>query len=286
MKASALVVLALLGLTDTKSQRQVICYIGSWTRDITNKVDPTLCSTFVLSFADINGSGEITPPSTINRFLKLKTPTSKLTLSLGGGLAGVSGWKSIAWSEENRTLFAENCLSVCQHYNLDGIDIDWEFPSTRDRANFVALHEAVYKVLHPAGLTLTTAVSAGDWMTNTLALYDIPALSKVVDGFNLMTYNMHMDEGWDMRSGVGFNAPKLARRGNSLDEGIRTFLSKSAPAKKIFVGVPFYCRTYLLRDPTRTTPGSPFVAGYQKTNARRSILPYHLVSCPSFICST
>lgn len=260
------------------AHRQVICYIATWGTDVTSKVDTKLCSTFVIAFATISGNGAITVPSNINNFLKLKTPTSKLTLSLGGGSAGVAGWRSIAGNATTRSVFAQNCLNICRDYGLDGVDVDWEFPDTDDRATFVALHQSIYSVLNSSGLILTTAVSAGNWSVNYKNVYDIPALNNYVTGFHLMTYNMHMDEDWDISSGVNFNAPKLSRIGDSLDQGIQAYLSKGASASKTFVGVPFYSRTYRLQDSSRNTPGSPFVPGYQKSDPTKYVEGYFRVS--------
>lgn len=274
-----MVIFTFFAMTSCASaQRQVICYIATWGADVTSKVDTKLCSTFVIAFAEINGNGGITVPSNINNFLKLKTPNSKLLLSLGGGTAGITGWRSIAGSATTRSVFAQNCLNICRQYGLDGVDIDWEFPDTADRTTFVALHQSVHSVLNSAGMILTTAVSAGNWLVNSKNVYDIAALTNYVHGFHLMTYNIHMDEDWDISSGVNFNAPKLSRIGDSLDQGIRAYISKGAPASKIFVGVPFYSRTYRLQDSSRNTPGSPFVPGYQKSDPTNNVAAYFRVS--------
>lgn len=249
-------------------RRQVIGYLPLWGPDLTNKIDPTLCTIYILPFADLNASGAINVPATIGNFSNLKS-NAKLLLSIGGDGNYCSAWKNIAGNASIRETFALNCLKICQQYGLNGVDIDWEFPDTGDRGSFVALHQAIYEKLNPNGLILTTAVSAGNWLVNTNQVYDIPALSKYVYGFNLMTYDMHMDEAWDVASGVNFNAPKFSNAGDSIDQGIRSYLNKGAPASKIFMGVPFYSRKYLLRDASLTKPGSPFEIGYQRVEMNK-----------------
>lgn len=255
---------------------QVIGYIGSWNPSIVEKMEINLCSTYIIAFGMVNGQGAISPPENIGSFLRLKTLNTRLMLAIGGDTIGEQVWRSVA--NHYPTQFAQNCLNICRQHGLDGIDIDWEFPDPADRNAFVALHKAVYRAFNPYGLRLTTAVSAGCLRVNNENVYDVPALSNYVDGFNLMTYDFHMDEQWDIGSGVNFNAPQMSTSGDSMDQGIQNFLQKGAPASKLFVGVPFYSRTYKLQYINKTTPGSPFVPGQQGSDPINNKATYAEVS--------
>src|SRR6188768_1430192 len=54
-------------------------------------------------------------------------------------VASVGGWtwsqvfSGIAASEQKRKKFASDCALIVKKYNLDGIDIDWEFPGSKAR---------------------------------------------------------------------------------------------------------------------------------------------------------
>ena len=43
------------------------------------------------------------------------------------------GFSVLAKSDEARKAFAEDCKKFCIQYNLDGIDMDWEFPGLPGR---------------------------------------------------------------------------------------------------------------------------------------------------------
>ena len=73
-------------------------------------------------------------------------PEMKIVLSVGGW--GADGFSDMAMTEEGRRNFAKSCLDAVEKYNLDGIDIDWEYPCNdaagigadpRDKENFTAL---------------------------------------------------------------------------------------------------------------------------------------------------
>lgn len=53
-------------------------------------------------------------------------PEMKIVLSVGGW--GADGFSDMAMTEEGRRNFAKSCLDAMEKYNLDGIDIDWEYP--------------------------------------------------------------------------------------------------------------------------------------------------------------
>lgn len=53
-------------------------------------------------------------------------PEMKIVLSVGGW--GADGFSDMAMTEEGRRNFAKSCLDAVEKYNLDGIDIDWEYP--------------------------------------------------------------------------------------------------------------------------------------------------------------
>lgn len=197
---------------------------------------------------------------------------------MGGGSAGIYAWRQVASTPTARSNFALNCLLLCRQYGLDGVDIDWEFPDPEDRDIFTALHRDIYELFNDFGLRVSTALSATNWLVNTNNIYDVPELSRWVHGLNLMTYDYHMDATWDIETGVNFNSPRTADEGDSIARGIQLWLERGAPSWKIFVGIPFYSRTYVLQNPGQTEVGSPFVVGQQESDPNRNVLGYSTVS--------
>lgn len=122
------------------STEDVVCYLPSWGPDLTNKINPSLCSIFVIAFGTVDGSGNVGLPDNFANFKALRTANTKLVLAIGGATAGTGVFKQIAATAASRARFAKNVFNLLVNNGLDGIDIDWEFPDASDRAIFVALH--------------------------------------------------------------------------------------------------------------------------------------------------
>jgi GH18 family chitinase len=141
-------------------------------------------------------------------------------------LISVGGWgwekefEALAADPASRAAFVQNLAAFVADYNLDGADIDWEYPQPGQSAqNFVALIEELRAAL-PDKL-LTTAVVAygtnGDGVpAETFPLFDF---------VNVMTY-----DGPDHGTMAQFNA------------GLDYWLGRGLPPDKIVMGMPFYSR--------------------------------------------
>jgi GH18 family chitinase len=54
----------------------------------------------------------------------------KLHLSIGGASQGSKGWTEITSDPSLSRRFIQNILTFVQKYELDGINLDWEYPDT------------------------------------------------------------------------------------------------------------------------------------------------------------
>ena len=60
--------------------------------------------------------------------LKQKYPQLKVSVAFGGW-AGCETCSDVFSSEKNRVAFAKSVRKILELYNLDGIDLDWEYPA-------------------------------------------------------------------------------------------------------------------------------------------------------------
>lgn len=60
----------------------------------------------------------------------------KVHVSFGGAAQGDRGWAQMISTATRRQNFANACADLVQQYNLDGISLDWEFPSGTQATNF------------------------------------------------------------------------------------------------------------------------------------------------------
>ena len=76
--------------------------------------------------------------------LKKQNPELKVLLSVGGW--GSGRFSEMAANDEYRRAFAADCDRVVKEFALDGIDIDWEYP-TSSMAN-IPRHRTIRRILH------------------------------------------------------------------------------------------------------------------------------------------
>lgn len=187
---------------------------------------------------------------------KRKHPGLRILISVGGwGWSG--GFSDMCLTADSRAKFIASAVRFVSKYNLDGIDIDWEYPGLRgagnvhrpeDKQNFTSLLAGLRMALDSLGMKtgkyylMSAAAGAfGEYLMHT----DIAADAKYLDFINLMTYDMSIP-GAD--SLAGLNAPLFADPRdpdrNSADAAVAAFEAAGVPPSKIVLGVPFYGRAW------------------------------------------
>ncbi len=217
----------------------IVGYITNWGSVLP---DPTLLTHINYAFGKIKGdfeSIEIKNESRLKKVVALKSqnPALKVVLSIGGWGAG--NFSEMAADETHRMNFAKNCLSAVQKFNLDGIDLDWEYPtsnsagisaSPNDTKNFTMLCQDLRETLGSDRL-LTMASSAS-------AKYvDFKNCVQYLDFVNLMTYDMGNPPQYH---NAGLYKSSMTKR--SCDESVTLHYNAGVPYSKIVLGVPFYGR--------------------------------------------
>lgn len=178
-------------------------------------------------------------------------PGLKVLVSVGGWTWS-GGFSDAAATPASRRRFAASAVAFVKRHDLDGLDIDWEYPGLpglgnphrpEDKAHFTALMQALRAAFDRAAgrhYVLTFAAGAfADFVAHT----DLARVQRSVDYVNLMTYDFReADE--DRITGHHanlFTTPADAKH-LSVDGAVRAFLAAGVPARKLVVGVPFYGR--------------------------------------------
>jgi chitinase len=140
------------------------------------------------SFLIPNTDGTFAP---LNNSWKLKTIVEnahkqnvKVSIAVGGW-----GWdaqfEEMAADPGSRTAFVKNLVDVVNQYQLDGVDMDWEYPDPgQSSQNFLALMQELRKAL-PDKLISTATISYGD----DTGLGIPNEVFDLVDYVNVMTYD-------------------------------------------------------------------------------------------------
>lgn len=149
----------------------------------------------------------------------------------------VSGTRSIfvemAASASARKLFIKNVLGFARTNNLDGVDMDWEYPSTADGSadNYVLLMKELSDSLHKYNKFLSAAITPGVYagsIRDGLKSEVFPS----VDFFNIMVYD---GIGWDKDEPIKHASYNMAVA--SLNYWIGT---RGMPKQKAVLGIPAY----------------------------------------------
>ena len=190
--------------------------------------------------------------------LRKKHPHLKLLVSVGGWTWS-KGFSDAALTAASRKVFVESAVAFVRRHDLDGFDVDWEYPGMvgdgnmfrpEDKENFTALMAELRAALSREGkvmkrpLRLTFAAGASsEFLEHT----EMAKVQASVDFVNLMTYDFRV-AGAEGEAGHHANLypnptdPHQA----SADRGVREFLAAGVPPGELVLGVPFYGRAWSL----------------------------------------
>lgn len=230
----ALTVVFAMGAHDKK---EIVGYVTSWS-DV--MPDPHALTQINYAFGHVTDSFDSVRIDNVSRLrqivdLKKKNKKLKVLLSVGGW--GSGNFSEMAADKEKREKFAENCRKIADDFDLDGIDVDWEYPgsgaagishSPQDKDNYVLLMRDLRRALGKHRL-LTLASPA------TVGFYEFKPIMPYVDYVNIMAYDLNRPP---YHHSALFISPMSGDM--TADEGVRAHLSAGIPAEKIVLGVPFY----------------------------------------------
>jgi chitinase len=145
----------------------------------------------------------------------------------------IGGWsdlnnqdfESTAANATYRNNFVNNVVNLINQYGLDGVDIDWEYPTGGNNpANFNTLMGQLSTAMHSRGKFLTAAVAASGSNADGVQA----GVFSSVDFLNLMAY----DGGGSNHSTYTYAV-----------QTINYWKGRGLPAAKAILGVPFYGRS-------------------------------------------
>ena len=223
----------------SRDSKVVVAYVTSWSEVMP---DPQYMTHINYAFGHVNESFNGVKIDNEERLrqivdLRKQKPELKVLLSIGGW--GSGRFSEMAANDEYRRAFAADCDRVVKEFALDGIDIDWEYPTSSmanissspdDTENFTLLMQDIRAAIgNEKELTLATVASA--------RYIDFKAILPSVDFVNIMAYDMA-------------SAPKhhsaLYPSGHSgditSDGAVTAHLKAGVPPSKLVMGMSFYGR--------------------------------------------
>ncbi|CAI7650985.1 unnamed protein product [Penicillium discolor] len=180
----------------------------------------------------------------------------------------------------NRKKLATNIAKFVNDNNLDGVDIDWEYPSAPDIPgtpsgdksegdNYLAFLVVLKNLLK--GKSVSIAAPGSYWY---LKGFPIAKISKVVDYIVFMTYDLHgqwdagnpnaqpgCDDGSCLRSHVNMTETQ---------QSLALITKAGVDSGKVVVGVSSYGRSFKMADADCDGPQCKFTGGRLNSNADKA----------------
>jgi chitinase len=223
----------------TEPAKVIVAYV---TANFTELPDPSLMTHINYAFGHVNSTFngvDIDKPENLKKVVALKeqNPELKVMLSVGGWTSG--NFSEMAADSVNRITFAKECKKIVDEFGLDGIDIDWEYPTSseagissnpNDTDNYTLLMRDLRQELgKDKWVTLATIWSA--------KYIDFKAIDQYIDLVNVMSYDMKQVPGHQCPL---YESEKFGDR--CADNAIKLHLAAGVPVEKLVMGIPFYGR--------------------------------------------
>ncbi|XP_001355717.2 chitinase-3-like protein 1 [Drosophila pseudoobscura] len=196
-------------------------------------------------------------------------PQVKLLLWIGGADSGTQFARMVA-NHAMRKQFLRSLKALLRLYPaLDGIDLDWEFPSAYDKDR-QHLSQLLYEIRQewrrerrPNAL-LSLAVAAPEGIA--FYAYDTREINLYADYVNLMAYDFHFYR--KDTPFTGLNAPLYAHATDmsimatfNINYTVHWWLQNGLEPHRLVVGLPTYGHSFTLVSPLNHRIGAP-ASGY------------------------
>lgn len=255
----------------------VIAYVGGYRGLVdAGKISPEKLTHINYAFVNlVDGRAVLTNEATdtVNfrtlNALKAKNPDLKVLISIGGWTWSGT-FSDAVLTPEGRALFASTSADIVGRYDLDGVDIDWEYPGfgglkgnvirPEDKENytlmFQALHHSLDSLENVTGkkYLLTTAVGG---FKKFLEYTEMDKAQQYLDYVNLMTYDYYPDTLAVHHTNL--YASDKYPVDNSGDAAFRAFLDAGVPAEKLVMGIAFSSRAFELKEGSQAGVGDTVV---------------------------
>jgi chitinase len=236
----------------TKPMAIIAYYMGDGT-DIANYKTDQLTH-IIFSFLHLKGNSlavdNANDSLAITRLVALKktNPKLKIIISLGGW-GGCKTCSAVFNTESGRKQFAQSVLQLFKDYNVDGLDLDWEYPAIEslpghqyipeDKQNFTYLVKILRETVGPGYELSFAAGGFREFLTRSVEWSKVMPLVNYV---NMMTYDLV--NGNSKRTGHLTSLYSTPEQSESTDHAVMYLDSIGVPMQKVVIGFAFYGRLF------------------------------------------
>ncbi len=251
-----------------KRDHVIIGYVGGFNRNIveTSKIDPLRLTHINYAFVDVKDNRawlthEATDTINFRKLNELKkiNPDLQVLISIGGWTWS-KNFSDAVLSDTSCRNFAQSAVDLMLRYDLDGVDIDWEYPGmigdnnvyrAEDRENYTRLFKDLREISDEATkksgkrYLVTTAIGGSrEFLQHT----QMEIAQNYLDYINLMGYDF--DGTYDNMSAHHANlySPPHMPWIYSGDVCVKNLLAVGVEPGKIVLGIAFYGKGKIVRS--------------------------------------
>lgn len=250
----------------------IIGYVGGYNGNIIDiaAVDAKRLTHINYAFVDVqNKLAHLTNEATdtvnfrLLNSLKQINPDLKLMISVGGWTWSKNFSDAVLTPESNNA-FAQSCVDIVAKHNLDGVDIDWEYPGMvgdgnvfrpEDRTNYTLMFKAIREKLDILGKEtgkyyfVTTAIGGSrEFLQHT----EMEKAQEYLDFINIMTYDF--DGTYDNMAAhhANLSAPENMPYIYSAELVVENLAKVGVEMKKVVMGLAFYSKGRIVKGTNET----------------------------------
>lgn len=186
----------------------------------------------------INGKLNVMNLSNLEKVLELREKGVRIVIVIDGVSTDTrAAFVEAASTDAKRKQLADSIADIIELYQMDGVDLDWEYPSgTTEKNNFSLLVREIRQALDLSSrkLLLTAAVRAGGYSTH----YDLPVLNQYIDYLHIMTYGMSGSSSARHQSALHTSTYATY----SVERSVVMYTNGGFDRNKLVFGIPFYVK--------------------------------------------
>ena len=209
--------------------KPVLGFYASWSPPT---VQWTKITHLMFAFIFPGTSGTVTGNAVPSSLVSAAHAAGVKVIASVGGANDFRNFSGVAANASYRANFATSLKTYITTNNIDGVDIDWEYPTgAQDSANFTLLLAAVRNAIGTSKILtvdLPPTGEKGQWISKS-------ALS-ICDFYNVMAYDF-----------TGAFEGSLVGQHSSYSQailGVLYWKNRGVPKEKVVLGVPFYGKDF------------------------------------------
>lgn len=247
----------------SKNNPVIIAYVGGF-RGIADidSLNPRKLSHINYAFVDVKDNrawlrNEATDTINLRNLTALRKQNKDLKILISlGGWSWSKNFSDAVLTDTSTHAFAYSSIDIVARYDLDGVDIDWEYPGQigdnnkfrpEDKQGYTRLFrdlrqglDSLKKITGKTYLATTAVGGDQSYIDNT----EMDKVQQYADFINIMSYDYAGGRDTISNHHTNLYASSPDTSQGSTEKSVKAYLAAGVPASKIVVGMGFYGKAW------------------------------------------